>query len=224
MKSTLPFIFFSILSISNRLFSQKVEEEEIPILVEINPLIRNISYQMSFRPGYFTPLSGSKSYISAGDFQPLGLSFEVVMPKKYSIGVELNHQYFKQYHSRETYDYDGTLISTAQVRTLKLTSLSFFGNKYFANIDKRIRPYMQLGLGILKVNYIAYWGYLPDDRLRYKPLITPAIGLKLNLDKSNNWILETKIKYQYAPFKYDFISNISYLAADISLGFRWWKE
>lgn len=229
--SLVQLLIISILFISTSLFSQEIEQEikeesgeEIPVLVEINPLIRNISFQFSFRPAYFSPFSGSKSYISIGDMQPFGISFEVVLPKKYSFGVELNHQYYKQYHARETYDYDGTLISTTQVRTLTLTPLSFFANKYFTNIEKGVRPYVQLGLGILKVNYIAYWGNLPDDRLRFKPLIVPAFGLKINLDKSNNWVLDTKIKYQYAPFKYDFISGISYFAADVSLGFRWWKD
>jgi hypothetical protein len=224
MKKVYIYGLFTLFAFSYKLQAQITETDSIPVFVEINPLIKKISFQLSYRPAYFMPLSGTKTYISDGRRQFFGLSFEVVMPKKYSFGIEINHQYFQQYKARETYDYDGTIISTVQIRTLTLTALTIFANKYFAEIEKPFRPYAQIGIGACKINYLTYWGYSPDERIRYRPTVAPAFGLKINLDKTNTWVIDTKIKYQYAPFAYDFISKINYLSADISLAFRWWKE
>jgi outer membrane protein W len=209
--------------IGTKLYAQNIEEE-IPVFKIINPITIKKSYQLSFRPSYFKPLGGTRSYISSNEIKPLNFSFEIVQPKEYSIGVDIGQQYFSQYKAREVYDYDGTIISTAQMRTIKNTPIVFTYSKYFSNIENTFRPYAQLGLGIVHIAYKNYWGYILDDKTRIAPSIAPAIGFKLNLDESNNWVIDGKVKYIIAPFKYDFISKLNYLVIDLSLGFRWWDE
>lgn len=216
----LIFLFSAKILVS---FSQEIEQE-IPIFKEINPLTRQVSYQVTYRPAYFIPLSGTSSYINNGGINAIGFSFEYVLPKDWSFGLETGKQYFKKYYPRFTYDYDGTYISSAQMRTMRLIPLNFFANKYYANIDKTIRPYLQLGLGLTHVKYLTYWGYSPDEKNKWTPTLAPAIGLKVNLDETSIWVIDARVKYQIAPFKYDFISRINYFSADLSIGFRWWQE
>ncbi len=110
------------------------------------------------------------------------------------------------------------------MRTMNNFPIAFTYSKYFKGIDKIIRPYAQLGLGAIKINYINYWGYLIDEKKRWAPLGMASVGVKINLDEAGNWVLDSKIKYQIAPFQYDFISSVNYLAFDIGIGFRWWDE
>ena len=220
------------IGISNCLFSQEIEVTEkieedglvVPIYKMINPMIRQNSFQLSLRPGYCMPLAGTSSYISSAGVKPLTIGFEIVTPKKNSYGIEIGHQYYQQYKPRATYDYDGTLISTAQVRTMTINPLVFTINKHFTSVEKSIRPYFQMGAGLSRINYLAYWGYSIDQKKRWAPMAVPAIGIKINLDKNYNWLIDSKIIYQIAPFQYDFISRVNYLSADVSLAFRWWKE
>lgn len=213
-------LFFCI---CNPLFSQEIEED-VPVYKIINPMLRQNSFQLSIRPGYYLPLSGTSSYISNAVLEPLTIGFEIVTPIKYSYGIELSHQYYQQYKPRATYDYDGTIISTSQVRTLTVNPLIFTFNKHFTSVNKSIRPYFQIGLGLSKINYITFWGYSIDQKKRITSMGTTAIGVKINLDKSYNWVIDSKIKYQIAPFLYDFITKVNYLSADVSLAFRWWKH
>jgi hypothetical protein len=199
-------------------------DEELPVFKAICPLVRQNSYQISYRPAYYLPLQGTNTYISNGRINPIGLSFEIVMPNKYSFGIETGQQYYQEYKPRDIYDYDGSIYSTSQVRTLKLNPFLFTTNKHFTKIESNFRPYAQLGLGICSINYVNYWGYLIDEKKRWNPMAMPAIGLKINLDNTYTWVIDTKIKYQIAPFQYDFISKVNYFSADISLAFRWWKE
>jgi hypothetical protein len=224
LKLSMLLLFFST---NSQLFAQEIDgkiEEEIPVYKITNPMLRQNSYQLSIRPGYYLPVGGTSSYISIAGVKPLTIGFEIVTPQKYSYGVEIGHQYYQQYKPRATYDYDGTIISTSQVRTMTINPFILTFNKHFASVEKSIRPYFQMGLGISRINYIAYWGFSVDQKKRIAPMAAPAIGVKINLDKSYNWVIDSKIKYQIASFQYDFISRVNYLSADVSLAFRWWKD
>ena len=220
----------SILVICNTLFSLFIpifaqeNEEIIPLYKTINQLTIKKSYQISVRPSYFIPMPGTSSYISNGGSKPLSISFDIVQPQKYSIGIEISHQYFQEYKPRAVYEYDGTLISTAQMRTLANTPILFNYTQYVTTIDQTFRPYLQMGAGITHVNYNNYWGYIEDPKKRWAPTASPALGFKLNIDKKSNWLIDSKLKYIIAPFKYDFINKLNYLAVDVSLGYRWWKD
>ncbi len=224
-KTTILLIGLLFYVFLNNTFCQEIEEigEVIPIYKKVNQLTVQKSYQISLRPSYFSPLAGTKSYIKNTEFEPFGLSFDIVQPQKYSIGFELSHQYFQEYKPRAVYDYDGTLISTAQMRTI--TNMPIFINysKYFTKADATIRPYAQIGGGVVRIHYNTFWGYIEDEKIRWAPSLSPAIGFKINLDKSNNWLIDSKLKYIIAPFKYDFINKLNYLSFDVSIGFRWWK-
>jgi outer membrane protein W len=198
--------------------------DEPPIFIEINQLLVKPSYQFSFRPAYYIPLAGTKSYIDNTALKPISLSFEYVTNSNKSYGLELSNLYFEKKIPRAIYDYDGTIISSTQVRTLRIIPISIFVNRYLKPIDHTFRPYVNLGIGANRINYNTYWGTLPDEKKKWAPLATVGLGIKINLDKSNNWLIDSKIKYQYAPFTYDFISRIHYLSADLSLAFRWWSE
>lgn len=199
-------------------------EDEAPIFKRINPLTVQKSFQFSVRPGYYTPIEGTSSYINEAGIKPIAISFEIVQPQKYSIGFDINQQYFQQYKPRAIYDYAGSIISTAQMRTINNVSVTGNYSRYFAKIENKIRPYAQMGVGIMRVGYNTYWAYIEDKKINYRPTIAPAFGIKINSDQENNWVLEAKIKYIFTPFKYDFISSVNYLAIDLALGFRWWDE
>jgi hypothetical protein len=217
-------LIFSFVSlISQSLFSQEIEED-IPLFKKIEPITVQNSYQFSVRPSYLWPLGGTSSYINKAEFKLINLSFEIIKPSDYSIGIEIGQHYFTQTLPRATYDYDGTLVSATQIRTINNIPLVFNYAKYWGAVDKAIRPYGQIGIGVVNINYKTYWGYILDQKIRYAPIASPAFGVKINLDKSNNWVLDARLKYMIAPFKYDFISKLNYLSLDVSLGFRWWDE
>lgn len=221
-KSTLLLLYLFI-GVFISVFAQE-NEEIIPLYKEINQFTQKKSYQISLRPSYFIPMPGTSSYISLGGSKPLSISFDIVQPQNYSMGVEISHQYFQEYKPRTTYDYDGTLISTAQMRTMTTTPILLNYTRYFSPIENTFRPYLQLAGGITNINYNTYWGYIEDPKKRWAPTASPAIGFKLNLDKKNNWLIDSKLKYIIAPFKYDFINKLNYLVVDVSLGYRWFKD
>jgi OmpW family len=218
------FLFLGLIGqFSNTSYSQEIEDE-IPVYKIIEPITVQKSYQISVRPSYLLPLNGTKSYINKAEIKFNNISFEINNPKNYSIGIEIGQHYFRQNIPRATYDYDGTLVSSMQTRTTNNTPLTLIYSKYYTPATNAIRPYLQMGAGAVKINYKNYWGYVLDEKIRYAPLLAPAVGVKIKLDKTNYWVLDARIKYMLAPFKYDFISKFNYLSLDLSLGFRWWDE
>jgi hypothetical protein len=200
-------------------------EPDIPqAVVKRNFIKEKASLQLGIATSYIVPMAGLSSYIKGKKYQPFGLNFQYNLPSNYGFGVELSHNYLQEKRERATYYYDGSIILSNQTRTLAFQPLIFFANKYFANVDKEVRPMASLGLGFMRVNYLNYWGIFEDPKKKITPVFQAGLGFKLNLDESKYWVLDTKIKYTLAPFKYDFIKGINYLGIDVNLGIRWWHN
>jgi opacity protein-like surface antigen len=182
------------------------------------------SLQLSAMAGYVLPSAGTNTYISIGAFQPVGINLQFNLAQKYGLGVELSHNYLQQKRNRAVYYYDGSVAASNQSRTLAFQPLMVYGMRYLNPVEKQLRPYVLAGLGAMRINYINYWGIFEDPKKRIKPAITAGMGFKLSVDENQYWVLEGKVKYTYAPFKYDFITAVNYIGIDLLLGIRWWPS
>jgi opacity protein-like surface antigen len=194
--------------------------QDIPVFKLKSPFSTTNYFQLHLNSGPSIPLNGTSSYISKIDIRPINVSFDYVF-KKNAIGLQFSNQYFAQKIDRDDYQYGSTNFSTAMSRTLRINPILLTVSHFFNKHDKKIRPYSKLGVGLMHINYLAYWGYSPDPKKTWQPTFNAIAGIKKEIGKTEHWFLDLNIGYQFADFDYDFISKVSVANVGIGIGYRW---
>lgn len=217
-------ILFIIILIITKINAQITITDSIPVYIETPFVKLENTHQLTVKAGYFIPLNGTKSFISDKKIIAPIFDYDYSLKNNYSFGVELIFLNFSKTLDRQTYDFGGTLVSATNKRHLNLLSLMPHATYYFKPIDKAIRPFIALGLGVSKISYSNFYGYYEDVKNRTRPVINPSLGARFSLNHQYFIIMDARISARYSPFSYDFIKNASYVSIDLGIGIRWFEE
>lgn len=196
--------------------------EIAPALIKRNFLKEQPSLQLSWQGAYVLPQSGTSSYINQSAFSPFGINFQYNLAQKYGFGAELSHHFINEKYERATYNYDGTIVSATNTRSLTWQPLQIFALRYLGKVEQTFRPFVYGGLGAMRIHYLNYWGIYEDPKKRIAPSLSAGLGFKLSMQGTDYWVIDGKVKYVIAPFRYDFINKVNYISLDLNIGLRWW--
>ncbi|MFN8355654.1 MAG: hypothetical protein U0Y10_14450 [Spirosomataceae bacterium] len=205
-----------------RIGYQEGEKEKRQKDKSLSPYLRYNSYQLTLRYGVAQPTGGMSTYLDQLSSTQIALSGELVYTQNYSLGVQFQSGVFKQRLPRQIYNFDGTDISAVQTRTLSHYALLGHGSYYFTPVTSIIRPYVRAGVGLAIVDYVNYWGLIDDSKNSFTFTTQTATGLKVLFGKESHWGLDIQANYQYTPFTYDYITNVSTFGGSVGLSYRWW--
>ncbi len=217
-------IFIIILLSLGKNYAQIIDVDSIPVYVETPFVKLENTHQLTVRTGYFMPLNGTKSYISNKKMVTKIFDYDYSLKNNYSFGVELSYLDFSKTLERQTYDFGGTVVSATNKRYLNTLSFIPHATYYFKPIDKAIRPFAALGLGVSRISYSNFYGYYEDSKNKTRPIISPSIGARFSLNHQYFIIMDARLSARYSPFSYDFIKNVSYVSLDLGIGIRWYEE
>lgn len=205
-----------------RIGYQETEQDKKRQDKSLSPYLRYNSYRIGLRYGVAQTAGGMSTYIDQLASGQYALAGEMVLTEKFAFGAQIGVGSFKQRMPRQVYNFDGTDISAVQTRSLNRFALLATGTYHVAPVTATLRPYVQAGLGVSLIDYINYWGMLDDAKSTFTYTTQLAAGLQVLFSKEGHLGADLQVHYQYSPFTYDYITNVSTLGGSVGLFYRWW--
>lgn len=187
-----------------------------------SPYERYTSYAVTLRGGLGLPMAGLKDYIDQSSLKNYSISGEFVLKNRLSFGATLGYNYFKKQVPRQVYHFNNTDVSAVQTRTLTNYSLLATGSYHLANINAPLRPYIQVGIGLVQINYVNYFGILSDSDTGFRLQVRPTAGVRLLFGKDGKVGSDAQVSLAYSPYEYDYMKNYAALSVSVGLYYRWW--
>jgi hypothetical protein len=140
-----------------------------------------------------------------------------------SAGVEIGNDFFKQRIPRDVYSNGGQDISAIQTRTINQYPIQGVLSYHVGPVNSVVRPYVSAALGGAYVDYVNYWGSLSDQKQKFGFSYGLAAGSRFLFKKEGGFGADVRVKYNNAPFKYDYVQKgVSNINVSVGLFYRWW--
>ena len=190
-----------------------------------SPYLRYTSYRVSLTGGLGVATGSLGDFMAANTFRNYSLAVDFVFPKNnMSVGFAIGSQYFVNRLPRQVYEYDNGAISAVQTRTVTAYPITLTGSYHVGDVNARVRPYVQAGLGAAFAEVANYYGMLSTGDNGFKFVAQGGAGVRVLLSKTGNVGLELGATYQHIPFKIESegLSAASSINARVGLFYRWW--
>jgi hypothetical protein len=200
------------------------DPSDAPALVFQRYLGRYPSHELSYQANYFSPLGGSKEYISSPKTNFFGARYQFSPNAQKTFTLEANIVKFSKLMERQTVNFNNSAINSIMYRTLFIVPVSLGYTHFFGPATKPLRPYAEPLLGVIYTKYKAYYGLAYDERIRTPIQYGLKLGVKFNDKQNETLVTDLALKWQQAPFKYDFINKVHYISLQANIGVRWWTS
>lgn len=205
-------------------FAQQVIERP-QLFKRPSPYERYTTYRVSLTGGLSMPMSTFQTYMSQSTLRNYQLSMEFVFPTNHlSLGISAGSTFFKHRLPREVLVFDDGAISAVQTRTFSAYPVMLTGSYHLAKVNAPVRPYVQVGAGVVFANLINYYGSLPTGDDGFKAAAQIGAGVRILPKKEGKLGIEVGAHYQYLPFRWESegISDASTLNLRAGIFYRWW--
>lgn len=167
--------------------------------------------------GISLPLGDLHSYIDKTSFNGWNARLMYHFNPRLAAGLAFGFYDFYQKLPRALYEDKNTTISAVQSRTLQYVPIQPTFLYTPQGGQGGIQPYAGLGIGGALVSYNKYWGEFADSKDRFAFSLSPLAGIMVPLSKTSPVKLNVGVKYNYTPFSYNEIHNLSSVEADVGI-------
>lgn len=177
----------------------------------------NSNFLLNLNYGISQPLGTLKDYANHTSFAGWNASLLYQINPKIAAGLSAGYYSYYQKIPRQVYHQGYTDISAVQSHTLQFIPVQPT-ILYTPGGDKPgIQPYAGLGIGPAFVNYQKYWGEFVDSKNKMSFSVSPMAGIHIPFGKTSPLKFNVGVKYNYVPFTYNEIHNISTVEANVGL-------
>lgn len=174
-------------------------------------LLLNLNYGISM------PLGSLHDYTGKTSFTGWNGSLLYQINPQLAAGLGVGYYDYYQKIPRQVYQDKTTAISAVQSRTLQLIPIQPT-LVYTPKGDKPgVKPYVGLGIGVSDVNYAKYWGEFVESQNKVAFSVSPMAGVQIPFSQKSPLALNVGVKYNYVPYNYNEIKNISTVEGNIGL-------
>lgn len=209
---------------AGELFAQQVVDRP-ELFKRQSPYERYTTYRVSVTGGLGLPTGTFGNYMDNSTLRNYNVAVDFVFPKtNLSAGLSVGSQYFQNRIGRQVYSSDNQDVSAVQTRTFSTIPLVVTGSYHVGNVNARVRPYVQVGLGGAFAELINYWGNIPTGDNGFRFVAQAGAGVRVLFKKQGKLGLEAGATYQHLPFESvaEGIKDASTLNARVGLFYRWW--
>lgn len=177
----------------------------------------NSKFWLNLNYGISQPLGTLHDYTDRTSFAGWNISLLYKINPKISAGLAIGYYDYYQKIPRRVYQDKTTSISAVQSHTLQFVPIQPTVI-YTPQGDKQgIQPYVGLGVGVADVNYAKYWGEFVDKDNKIDFSISPIAGVRIPFSKKSPVYFNADLKYNYAPFSYNEVGNLSTVEVNAGL-------
>jgi hypothetical protein len=180
----------------------------------------NSRLRLNLHYGISQPLGSLKDYADKTSFNGWNASLLYEINPKIAAGLGVGFYDYYQKIPRQIYHDGNTDISAVQTHTLQFIPIQptvVFTPK---GDEPGIKPYVGLGIGIADINYAKYWGEFVDQQNKIAFSVSPMAGVRIPFGESSPLGANIGVKYNFAPFKYNEVTNINSVEANVGLSIR----
>jgi hypothetical protein len=128
------------------------------------------------------------------------------------VGLDLNRASYKGYSPRQTYTSPNGALTTDFFRYAYVYGVTLAGDYLFFP-DRKLQPYVGLGIGASYVNYTVYYNVYSSNDPKWGLLLRPEAGVLLRLGKYSSWGIQGGVHFDFATakstdFGYNNFSNV----------------
>jgi hypothetical protein len=163
------------------------------------------------------PLGSLKDYADKTSFAGWNVSLLYQFNPKIAAGLGVGFYNYYQKIPRQVYEDKTTSISAVQSHTLQLIPIQPTIVFTPHGGEAGVQPYVGLGVGVADVNYEKYWGEFVDKTNKVGFSVSPMAGVRIPIGKTSPVKVNIGVKYNYAPFAYNEIKNISTVEANAGI-------
>jgi opacity protein-like surface antigen len=125
------------------------------------------------------------------------IGFRQALDEHLLVGADLNYSTYKDYTPRETYQTSSGAFTTDFFRYAYVYGLTLSGDYLFAP-DKKLQPYLGLGIGASYIDYTSYYNVFSSRDPRWGVLLRPEGGLLLQMGKYSTWGIQAGVHFDYS--------------------------
>lgn len=179
-----------------------------------SPLSINFDYSVA------QPFGSLKDYANKTSFRGWRAGLQYQLNDQLAIGLRTGFQDFYERVPRAVYPDKGGDISAVQTRTLQVLPIQATAQYQLTKPDASVIPYVALGLGAANMQYDKYWGEFSDRSNRWAFMASPEFGINIPFGKGSPLLFNASVQYNYAPYKFEEISNVNMLQGNVGLRFH----
>lgn len=166
------------------------------------------------------PLGSLSDYAKNTSFRGWMAGFNYSINDRLSVGAKVGFSDFYERVPRAVYPGKGEDISAVQTRTLQTIPVLATVQYNLTGPESAVIPYVGAGIGTANLNYEKYWGEFVEKQNKWAFQVSPEAGINIPLGKYSPVMLNANLQYNYAPYKYNEISNFNSIQANIGVKFH----
>lgn len=168
------------------------------------------------------PMSNT-SWISDASASGVKAGFRVFINPKFSAGLDISNNNFDQYNPTETVQNATGAVTTDYFKYVYSYAATASGQYYLRDTEERLLPYVGLGLGANRNQYVRYYNIYTDEDVAWGFLARPEAGVMYKFGGRRSFGLMAAIHYDYSTnksdkFDYDQFTSLGFQVGIISFG------
>jgi hypothetical protein len=157
------------------------------------------------------PISNT-DFIKDPTARGLKLGYRQLLNEHFLVGVDLNTASYKGYAPRQTYASSNGALTTDFFRYAYVYGVTLAGDYLFFP-DKKLQPYVGLGIGASYVDYTVYYNVYSSNDPNWGVLLRPEAGALLRIGKYSSWGIQGGVHFDFSTakstdFGYNNFSNV----------------
>lgn len=139
--------------------------------------------------------------------------------RRFSGGIDFNWAQFDEYKPKETFETETGAITTDYFNYVRQYAATISGQYYFPLGEKeRIFPYVGLGLGANRNEYLVYYNIYTEGDKAWGFLARPEAGILVRIGTRRRMGLMAAVHYDYSTNKTDSYNYSNFSAVGFQLG------
>ena len=155
----------------------------------------------------------------------LGFRKKINDEDRFWVGGDLGEAIYKQYTPYQVYNFGTQSVATDLYHYAYSYSGTVNIDYFFFPMDKRVAPYVGLGIGASYIKFSEYYNISSSSATTWGLLVRPEAGFLIGFTPTSPWRLKAAVHFDYASNSYNFYTSNSFLASSkysnfISTGFQ----